>query len=1157
MSETAGAPEYIAAKAAQAVAADPGQSAWVAANAGSGKTKVLIDRVARLLLRDAAPDSILCVTYTKAAANEMLDRLYDRLGAWSTMDTSALGERLRDLEGDHGQIYSENDLRKARALFARALETPGGLRIETIHAFCSRILRRFPLEAGVPPGFQEIEDEEANALWSDALSVAVLDAPASDLDDVAIEGGGRGAEAGLAALKARRSEITAFARTHGNDLAAMTEAVRKQIGAPDAAPSQILDEAMNRALPATELASIIPALMNGAKTDQATAQILTAMLASDDGEEKWRLYRSVFFTTTGSVRARNPYTKAAAETPLVPDLLQLKDGFGREASRILHVDGALKSAQALARTRALLSVGLPALEGYRRAKRQRAALDFDDLIQYTRALLAAPSRVDWVLYKLDGGLTHVLLDEAQDTSPDQWSLIHALTEEFFSGTGAERSQSPRTLFVVGDEKQSIYSFQGAAPEKFLTESRAFEARCQQGGQTFAAPSMEMSFRSSPDILTAVDAIFDTTAFEGPPFSLELPQADDIIRHTAKRSTEAGLVELWPLKPRLEAQDDDPWDAPVDMTGGHAPKTVLANDVANAIQTMLARGDSVWEHGVQRAMRPEDVLILVRARTGGLFDAMIRALKERGLPVAGADRLKLAEHIGVQDCLNLIRFALLPEDDLVLAEILRGPFCNLVDDDIHLFPLAYGRGRASLWSRLKAQQGQPFGHARALCERLISMGGLPAYEFLSCVLETPLAGDETGWDMIGARLGAPARDPIQALLARALAHDATGPASLQSFVSSMDSDASEIKRDLAAPNGEIRIMTVHGAKGLQAPVVFLPDTTSAVKPAHETLFDIEGAPVWSARAETDIEAVQAARALNKHKALLEHRRLLYVALTRAQDRLIIAGAWHGRGETGRADNSWHALCEDGLRRLGAQEDEEGVLRHGATPPQMESSLQRDTPPPPPDWLRREPPAEARPAAMIAPSALSPTDAPVLPPLGQARRARLRRGRAIHALLQRLPDIPTDKRAQAANAYLAGHSEFSAADREEMKTAAMAVLNDPTFAGVFAPGGRAEAAITGTARALPEGRIVNGRVDRLIVTDRDVLIVDFKTDRPAPDDESGVAQTYLAQMGAYKAVLEEAYPDKPIRCALVWTDGPKLTPLSEAGMLEALNRAAKAL
>lgn len=1147
----------------QREAATPKQSAWVAANAGSGKTRVLVDRVARLLLQGAEPDSLLCVTYTKAAANEMLDRLFGRLGAWSTMETEPLRKELVRLEGDHGQIYSDDQLRRARALFARALETPGGLRIETIHAFCSRILRRFPLEAGVPPGFREIEDEEADEIWRRAVTAAVLDADPDALDRVALEGGGRGAEEGLSRLRAKRSEIARFADAFGDDLDAMTDAVRAWLGAPEESVADILARAMSDELPMDALKETLGVLTVGAKTDAATAEKLEIALSNAPDLERWADYRSIFMTQTGEWRKSNPYTQKSAGIPVVPELFQMKDGEGTEVSRVKEIDAVLKAAEAVERTRALLAVGLPAIRRYRAEKRARAALDFDDLIRSAHDLLSDPGSAQWALYKIDGGLTHVLLDEAQDTSPDQWALIHSLTEEFFAGKGAEREQEPRTLFVVGDEKQSIYSFQGAAPEKFHGERQAFQARCAAGEIPFALPEMAMSFRSSPEVLAFVDTVFDTDAFEGPPFSLDAPAEDDVIHHDARRANQPGFVTLLPLEPPEEEEDADPWDAPMDAASASSPKARLAARLASDIKAMIDAGETVWAEQAdgawaRRAMRPEDVLILVRGRTGGLFDALIRALKEQDLPVAGADRLKLADHIGVQDCLNLMRFALLPEDDLILAEILRGPFCNLVDDDIHLFPLAYGRGGASLWSRLLDENRPPYAEARAFCLRLLDMAHLPPFEFLSTILETPVFGDETGWDRIGKRLGAPARDPVEALLSRALAHDARSAGTLQTFVAELDGTSADIKRDLAAPNGAIRVMTVHGAKGLQAPVVFLPDTTAPLKASGEAVFVRDGVPVWSPNKAADTSALAAERELSKHKDLLEHRRLLYVALTRAQDRLIIAGAWNNQHkETGRPDKSWYALCEAAMNRLGHDADGETPLMHGAPPLRAVPWAAREMEKSAPEWLRKAAPASASADAPLAPSAFIADTSQTVAPLTAERSKRLARGRAIHKLFERLPALPREARGEAAETYLAALPDFDDEDRAEMARAVFGVLDDPAFAAIFDTTGRSEVSIVGRVEDLAGRPLINGVVDRLLVSDEEILIIDFKTDRPAPDDASGVGEAYVAQMAAYRAVLARAYPDRPVKCALVWTDGPKLMPLPEPLLLDALNRVGSAL
>ncbi|MEO0712935.1 MAG: double-strand break repair helicase AddA [Pseudomonadota bacterium] len=1153
--------DYTLAQQAQAVAADPDISAWVSANAGSGKTKVLIDRVARLLLEGAKPDSILCVTYTKAAANEMLARLFDRLGQWSIMEEPKLAKRLAELEGRDAASYDGARIRAARALFAQALETPGGLRIETIHAFCARVLRRFPLEAGVSPGFAEIEEDDARTLWQEAMEHAIMRADPQTLDRVSSEGGALGVVAGLSALKTNAAAIRAFARSCRNDPSAMTTSLRAMLGAPDETPRALLQRAMGDDLPRADLVAIANRLRGGAKTDAATAAALDVAVSDATDEDRWLAYRGIFATTKGW-RTSNPYTAKYAD-PDIADLFQMKGDIGREAHRVMSADAAIRAAEMLERTMALLAVGLPALDHYESAKRRRGALDFDDLILHTRRLLSDdPTRTLWVLYKLDGGLKHVLLDEAQDTSPDQWALIDALTEEFFAGEGSQH-QRTRTLFVVGDEKQSIYSFQGAAPEQFLRKRQTFIGRVPDG----QSPEMEMSFRSSPEVLTFVDEVFRSDAFDGQaPFSIDPPSEADAPQHTARRANQPGSVEVWPIQERPEDAEADPWDAPVDSEGETSPKAALAKSIAQNLREMIERGDTVWRETPDRkwyrdAMRADDALILVRGRTGGLFEAIIRALKDEGLPVAGADRLVLADHIGVQDCLNLMRFALLPEDDLTLAEILRGPFCDLVDDDIHLFPLAHGRGSTSLWSRLKDQLGQPFGPAASFCDALLDMKDAPPFEFLSAVLETPLVAGRTGWTRLLERLGTPAREPVDALLARAIAHDSSGPSSLQTFVAAMDADGSQIKRDLSAPNGAVRVMTVHGAKGLQAPVVIVPDTTSAAAGAKDTLFVLDdGTPLWSPQKAGDIDRAAAAREDAGAKALREHRRLLYVALTRAQDRLVIAGAWHGQATgSGLGKNSWMGACLSAMERLGVEPDaERGVLRYGAQPPTARTVETRsETASDVPEWLTQPAPSEPDARRLVSPSQIGTRDAPVIPPLGPGAKPRLARGRAIHALLQVLPALPAGQRIAFARQRLSQDPDLDPSQHDEILNAAFGVLNDAEFADVFAPEGRAEAAIIGTAPELPDGVIVNGRVDRLVARDSDVLIIDFKTDRPAPADESGVAESYLVQMAAYQAVLRQAYPERDVRCALVWTDGPKLMPLTSDNLLAVLNKAATAL
>ncbi len=1170
--------DYKLAAKAQLRAADPAHSAWVSANAGSGKTKVLIDRVARLLLKGATPDSILCVTYTKAAANEMLERLFGQLGTWSILDEASLKTKLAALENRDPAGYSDGELRDARALFAKALETPGGLRIETIHAFCSRILRRFPLEAQVAPGFNEIDEADADRFWTDALTEGLIEAAAEQrdvLDTVALAGGGSGIAKGLEAARATGPRLLDFARRYDEDPTLMDAALMAALGAPEEDEDTLIAQAM-ATLPLGALGRVVEILdADGKAGSTRVAKALREVFETQRAADKWAFYRTLFFTQSGSER-KTVVSKPVLAHAEAAALFQTEDlPEGSEVLRIRALDQAIKAARLYERSRALVHLSLPILKRYRQAKRDHAALDFDDLIALTHRLLTKADAANWVLYKLDGGLTHVLLDEAQDTSPDQWGLLNALTEEFFSGLGTERAQDPRTLFVVGDEKQSIYSFQGADPQQFLEERRAFEAKARANFGTAELPEMSMSFRSSPEILQFVDQVSECGEVDGNPYIAQPVAEANLTRHTARRANQPGCVELWPIDVPTQEEEAKPAEAPLDTQPAQSPKNKLARKIAEAVRDMIDRQDMVWaedadRHWAYRPVEAGDVLILVDNRTGGLFDALISALKDEKVPVAGADRLVLADHIGVQDCLNLMRFVLLPEDDLTLAEILRGPFGNLVDDDKHLFKLAFERGRETLWQRLQGSQVPEHIAVARFLETLLGRRYLPAYEFLSLLLEEPSVYGPSGWDLLARRLGPPMRDPVQALLSRAMAYDAKTATSLQGFVASMEGDDSQIKRDLAAPNGDVRVMTVHGAKGLQAPIVILPDTTRRASTSSKAVVEIDGVPVWMSKADDDVTATKRAREDAKKREARERRRLLYVALTRAQDRLIICGPWYGARpapdkppKPGYPDASWYALCAEAMETLATErpmdeDGQRGIWRFGALPPRGSGPAQssEDTALLP-DWLNQPAPQEAKPARLLAPTSLMADDAPVLPPMGEARAARLKRGRLIHALLERLPALPANKREVAGRAFLARDTQLAEDERAEMLSAAMGVLTDTQFDEVFAEGGRPEAPVIGTAPGLPEHMITNGRVDRLIVTETDVLIVDYKTDRPPPKSADKVGMSYLLQMAAYCAVLAEAYPDRTIRAALVWTDGPKLMPLPADLLEKALSQTSVAV
>lgn len=1115
----------------QRLAADPGTSVFVTANAGSGKTKVLVDRIARLLLEGSKPSAFLCITYTKAAAAEMQRRLFDRLGGWCVADDAKLAAELQKL-GAPGA-----DLGRARALFAQALETPGGLKIQTIHAFCERLLARFPLEAGVAPGFDIADEARAADMLGRARAEAALadDAPQAAFRRFAAQMDGAALEAFLDRLALKRADFHRYTLRHG--VGAFVDAeIKNRHGARQSA------EVFCRAFIARQdwsgLREAWPALMAGGASDLATAGRLRAVLDIIEGDPRAALEACFAFAFSSS---GEPYKKLVTvglqkeRSWLEPLLSRFGDACVAARAQLNAIERAEDAAAAV-----LLAQKLD--EAYQRAKHFAGALDFDDLIEHAQRLLQRSDAAPWVLYKLDGGLDHILIDEGQDTSPGQWDLIAPLQEEFFAGLGARAK--PRTIFAVGDPKQSIYAFQGADPRRFLSEAQHLEKRSRRAKQAFAAPDLRTSFRSAPEILQAVDA-----TFTGKPLIVAAPGRHDELVHLAAREKEHGVVEVWPLARRPVLQPAVAWDAPVDVETGASVHAVLARRIAERVRDMIAAREAVWDKGALRPIGAGDVLALVRTR-GALFRELIKAFKRVGLPVAGADRMTLKDELAVEDCLALMRVALDPADDLSLACVLKGPWCNLDDDDADLFPLAYGRGRETLLMRLMASAELKYAPAQAFVRALIGRAGADPFGFLSWALETPDAEGASGWARVFARLGPEARDPLEELLQRAVKPRAHAAPTLQRFLHEIEFDAGEVKRELEAETGAVRVMTVHGAKGLEAPLVILPDATGPAndRPDNGLIFDDETGPFVTFRSKDDDAVTAAARAEHEARMQSEHWRLLYVAMTRARDRLIVCGAQHGAGKAGEADESWRLAAENALARLGAVACEtpfgEG-LRLGEITYAEARSAPAIVAPTLPAW------AKATAVGAIAPTPTAPSRAahaePALfSPRGEGAR-RFRRGRLIHGLLERLPDVAPARRDEAARAWLKrqGVTEDEA---EAYAIEALRVIDDARFGVLFGPSSRAEAPIVGRAGAVP----VSGVVDRLAVEGDRVLVLDFKTDRPAPTDIADAPETYVLQMALYREVLRAIFPAKQVSCALLWTEAPHLMPLPEEYLNAAFKR-----
>lgn len=1143
-----------AASAKQQLASDPASSVFVSANAGSGKTYVLVNRVIRLLLDGVPPEKILCVTFTKAAAANMAERVFTRLGHWVTLDDTALDAEIRNA----GIANSNARLRsRARELFASALETPGGLKVQTIHALCTRLLQQFPFEANVPARFSVLDDRDQNEMMERASLQVLLHAAAApdsaegraltnamtSAADVTFRDVVR--EASLS-----RDKFLAWIQRAGSTDAAMAQLSATLGVTPgdtrESVELEIIDGPhlpRERWIPAAEI------FETGSKTDGDQANRLREALALT-GTEQVEKYLELFLTKDQSLR-KSLATKKIAESR--PDLLA---ALQREGDRVIPLLDRRRAVAMRERTQSLLVIASQVAENYRREKNERGLLDYDDLIAHTLAMLDRVSS-SWVHFKLDRGVDHVLIDEAQDTSPRQWDIITHLISEFTSGEGA-RDGVKRTIFAVGDEKQSIFSFQGAAPREFDERRRSLQTRFQNAGLKFDPVAFTYSFRSGAAILQSVDHVFrDQAIYRSIHNDSAHPQ------HESLADAGPSLIDLW----ELEQPDDRPsiegWEAPFDKRSETSPEVKLAHRVQGEIKTLIDANTQTGPIGKRRALSYGDMLVLVRRR-GKAFDAIIQALKHAGIPVAGADRLKLTEHIAIIDLMNLADALLLPQDDLALATALKSPLFGLDDDD--LFKLAYER-TGSLRDAL-GERAADDGKLKNALDRLKKCEG----KFAS---HTPFAfyawllGGDGGRARILRRLGHEANDALDEFLELALGYERKAPASLQGFVAWLRAADTEVKRDMEITRDEVRVMTVHGAKGLEAPVVFLVDTTSS--PADSQRLNLihlpqsnaapqgSGVVVWAGKKADDPPAVAAARADMIRDSEDEYRRLLYVAMTRAADRLIVGGCMPGNRNEVRP-LSWYDLIQKGLEGSGLQMQNvpppDGVVKRytriedvvpapgAATPVAAAAPIVL------PAWLHGKVGNQPRRESLLRPSD-SDDDERIGSRSGESERLRqlaLQRGNLVHRLLQSLPDIAAEKRRETALNFLARNAkDWSDLDRVALATQVLSLIGDPRLAELFAPGSRAEVAVAGRLmRNDGSPVLVSGQIDRLVLTNTEIRIVDYKTNHNPPRKLIEAPKTYIRQLALYRGVLAKLYPDRPIRAALLWTETLEMMEISGAAL-----------
>ncbi|KPA19856.1 ATP-dependent helicase/nuclease subunit A [Shimia sp. SK013] len=1109
----------------QIIAARPDASTWLSANAGSGKTRVLTDRVARLLLQGVMPQHILCLTYTKAAASEMQNRLFDRLGSWAMKSDAALTDELAEL-GASTQA-GPKDLSEARTLFARAIETPGGLKIQTIHSFCASLLRRFPLEAGVSPLFTEMETRAAALLREEIVEDMARGNQAPLIEALAFHFTGQDLE-DLTGEITRKADLFRTPKSYG-ELCEIFE-LPTNFDASSVLSSVFLggeEELIN---------SLISLLRTGSSTDIKAADKLQTITTYDPAAIA--TMEGVFLT---GASAKEPFSAKLGSFPTKklqaanPDLIE------KLQPLMLRVEAARENRIALAaveRSAALHGFAHAFVQHYEHQKQQRGWLDFDDLILRARSLLNEPAVAEWVLYRLDGGIDHILVDEAQDTSPAQWQVIERLAQEFTSGTGA-RSDITRTIFVVGDKKQSIYSFQGADPAEFDRMRGEFSDRLEPSGHALQNLSLEYSFRSSPAILNLVDVTFQNREYAGFP---------DGNRHIAFHDQMPGRVDLWPVVDPTPKPEKDDWFDPVDRRADTHHTVILAQRLAREIRRMIDTGATIAatkgtnDIFTQRPVREGDFLVLVQRRSD-LFHEIIRACKTEGLAIAGADRLKVGAEMAVRDLGALLSFLATPEDDLSLATILRSPLFGWSEQA--LFDLAHRRiPKQHLWEALRKRRDE-FPDTLAILDDLRKQADfLRPYDLIERVLTR-----HEGRRKLLSRLGGEAEDGINALLSQALAYEKSSVPSLTGFLQWMETDDLEIKRQMDSASNRIRVMTVHGSKGLEAPIVIMPDTGRRITRTDTPIVNVDDIALWNVSKDVSPSRLNAARDQMAEKLEAERLRLLYVAMTRAEKWLIVAAA----GELGKDGKSWYDTVDAAMQKSGAVPNPmpggEGLrIDHGdwsgpVTHPKTDTETTETHLP---DILTTDAPAPRPTKIALSPSNLG--GAKALPgDAGLDEEAALRRGSQIHLLLEHFPDHDPEKWSGVAKTLLQNDLAPSGpADFESLLTEAKGVLRAADLSWLFDGQTLAEVPLTAT---LGQHRL-HGIIDRLVVTSDSVLAVDFKTNATVPVAPSHAPEGLLRQMGAYAHGLAQIYPNHRIETGILWTRSATYMPLPHDLVTKAL-------